>query len=408
MAGSRSEQRDSLLLTPLLPGDVRTQLIYPFTPIDMLGLFASTCQKAEAETALPRLLHCAAFALPESYRQEDKTKLAAIAILKRHPELLFQKGYTRDHAGRLIYGSPYQVFLGAGDIWARKTIHEEILPLIEGGEAKALEQYIQQFPNPSCALASLTQEDLIALKGLIEKTGSFSQDGKVQVSDDLQAKVLSMNDHEDAYQKVLFEKQELVVIHQLLSENKREDLCTKLCEAEMLYDERNKAQIEQIREDLKEIVAAIAVDPCTNGEATQERTMHAIRTLREHLAPQKGAIRTGLYSPPEIMQIIHAVYDQNYTPWSWEKLSLYSFEVIGGAQRSAAAVDAQCYKKGLSSFDVKTAPDRTLSYFSRSGVPGDLGRSLFVDVYFGWWCVARVRLDGLVEAVCDCARVGTG
>ncbi len=388
MAGSRSDQAllpQAQSESPLLgmPRDVRTALIYPFTPMDMLGMFSRTCRKAEAETALPRLLHCAAFALPESWQQKDKTKLAAIAMLKTHPDLLFKKDFTRLPSGQLIYGSPYQIFLGSGDIWARQTIHEEIIPHIDSGEAKALEQYIEQFPNPSCVLASFTQEELIALKGLMEKAGSLSQDGEVQVSDDLQAKVLSMNDNEDAYTKVLFKKQEFVVIHQLLSENKREDLCTKLCEAEMLYDDRNQAQIAQVIEDLKEIVAAISVDPCTNGKATQQRTIDAIRTLREHLAPQKGAIRTGLYSTPEIMKIIHDVYNQNFAPWSGDQLILYSFVVIGGAERSASAVDAQCYKKGLSSFDIKTPPDRTLSYFSGPGRCAGLGSSSFVDVYYG-------------------------
>jgi hypothetical protein len=379
MSGSRYENPQSPQTASTLLGavcrDVRS-IIYPATTMDVLGLFARTCQKAEAETALPRLLHCAAFALPESWQQEDKTKLAAIPILKRHPQLLFQKGFTRLPSGQLVYGSPYQVILGSGVIWARKTIHEEIIPLIEGGEALALEQYIEQFPNPGCVLGSFTQEDLIALKKLMEQRNA-------QVSDDLQIKVLSMNDNEDAYTKVLFEKQELVVIHQLLSENKREDLCTKLCEAEMLYDDRNQAQIAQVIEDLKEIVAAISVDPCTNGKATQQRTIDAIRTLREHLAPQKGAIRTGLYSTPEIMKIIHHVYKQNFAPWSGDQLNLYSFVVIGGAERSASAVDAQCYKKGLSSFDIKTPPDRTLSYFSGPGRCAGLGSSSFVDVYYG-------------------------
>lgn len=118
MSGSRLNQAhfkqaalpqvQSLLLGLLLGAeyrDVRT-IIYPATPMDVLGLFARTCQKAEAETALLRLLHCAAFALPESWQQEDKTKLAAIALLKTHPHLLFQKGFTRLPSGQLIYGSP--------------------------------------------------------------------------------------------------------------------------------------------------------------------------------------------------------------------------------------------------------------------------------------------------------------
>lgn len=382
-----------------LSNDVKRNITYPsFIALQVMGKFATTCQRAEAETALPRILHCAAFALPESWQQEDKTKLAAIAMLKTHPHLLFQKGFTRLPSGQLVYGSPYQVFLGSGDIWAPKTIHDEIIPHIDGGEAKALEQYIEQFPNPGCALASFTQEDLIALKTLMEQADE-------QVSDDLRSKVLSINDNDDVHQKVLFEKQEFVEIHQLLSEMKREDLCAKLCEAEMLHDDRNKEQIAKLREDLIEIVAAISEDPCTNGKATQERTVNAIRALREHLAPRKGAIRTGLYSPPEIMKIIHEVYDQNFDPWDGNRLSLYSFEVIGGAECAASAVDAQCYKKGLCNFKVDAAPDRTLSYFSGPSRCSGLGSSSFVDVYYGGWRVSFAE-RGSVVAVWSVSAFG--
>lgn len=337
MAGARSEQPESLLLGMDMPKDVRTYLIYPFTPIDMLGLFARTCKKAEAETALPRLLHCAAFALPESRNQADKTKLAAIAILKRHPELLFQKGYTRDPAGHLIYGSVYQVFLGAGDIWALKTIHEQIIPLIEGGAAKALEQYLQQFPNPTIhAFARLRAKDYTLLQSLEIKT------------EELQSKIQSI-----------------------------------LCKEEMQHDDINKALIAQVTEDLNEIAAAISADHCTNGKPLKTSTINAIRKLHEHLAPKNVAIQTGLYSPPEILKIIHDIYHQHFPGWSGNQANAYSVEVIGGAERVASAVDAQCYKKGLSTFDIQTSPDRTLSYFSRSGVPSNLGSSFFIDVNYG-------------------------
>jgi hypothetical protein len=48
---------------------------------------------------------------------------AAIAILKKHPELLFKQGYVKCPAG-LLYGSPYQIFLSAGDIWALNKVHQ--------------------------------------------------------------------------------------------------------------------------------------------------------------------------------------------------------------------------------------------------------------------------------------------
>jgi hypothetical protein len=308
MTGSRPDQahlsqtaspQEQSLLLGVVPRDIRTQLINSLLPIDVLGLFAQTCKKAETETAFLRLLHAAAFALPESYQQEDKTKLAAIAILKRYPGLLFQKGYTRDPAGNLLYGSAYQIFLGAGDVWALQTIHEEIIPNINDGEVVAKDQYQQQFPNGE------------------------------------------------------------------------------------IYDDRNHAQIAQAKEDLKEIVAAISIDRCAHGKATLQRTRSAIRALREHLAPQRDAIQTGLYSPPEILKIIHEVYGQNVDAWTWEKLCLYSYELIGGGERSAASVDAQCYRRGLTAFDIKIPPDRTSSYFSRFGASADLGHSRFIDIYNG-------------------------
>ena len=162
MADSRSDQahkpqaespQNQSLLLGVVPRDVRAHLIYPSTPMDMLGLFASTCQKAEAETAFLRLLSAAVDAKPESYQQEDQTRLAAIALLKRHPELLFKKGKVIDHFGREIVASPYQLFLGTGDTWALKQVHEEIISKIENVEvqaqmqAQAQEQFQEQFPH---------------------------------------------------------------------------------------------------------------------------------------------------------------------------------------------------------------------------------------------------------------------
>jgi hypothetical protein len=137
------------LFDDLLP-DIRAE-IYSHCLPTTLGLFARTSRQAAQETAFLRLLSCMVEAEPESYKQTDKqtdeTRLAAIAILKRYPELLFRKGTVTDHVGRKIKASPYRVFLGAGDIWALKQVHEEILPNIEDGEAKAKDQFQAQFPN---------------------------------------------------------------------------------------------------------------------------------------------------------------------------------------------------------------------------------------------------------------------
>ena len=93
------------------------------------------------------------YAEPESYEQKDETKLAAIAILKRHPELLFKEGIVKDQFGRWIKASPYRLFLGAGDSWALKQVHDEIIPILKrkektiDWEAKAEEEFKKQFPN---------------------------------------------------------------------------------------------------------------------------------------------------------------------------------------------------------------------------------------------------------------------
>ena len=90
-----------------LPQAVRVDHLYPHYLPKELGLFAQTSSQAEVETAFLRLLRCAVDAEPESYSQADETKLAAIAILKRHPELLFKIWTVTDHHGRKFKASPY-------------------------------------------------------------------------------------------------------------------------------------------------------------------------------------------------------------------------------------------------------------------------------------------------------------
>lgn len=133
-----------------LPKDARDKEIYSNFSVKEFGLFAQTSIEAEQATAFLRLLTSAVDAEPESYEQEDETRLAAIAILKRHPELLFKEGTVTDHYGRKFLASPYRLFLGAGDTWAIKQIHKEIIPNIEDGEAQAQAAYKKQFPNCPC------------------------------------------------------------------------------------------------------------------------------------------------------------------------------------------------------------------------------------------------------------------
>jgi hypothetical protein len=154
MSGSRYKdaqlsQIESPLFGAAMPRDVREQIVYPFTftSIKALGMFAAACQKTEADTAFLRLMAAAVAAEPLSYKQPDETSLAAIAILTRHPELLFVKGIVTDHFGRKIFASPYQLLLGAGDKWALKQVYEEIIPMIKNGEAIAEAQFQEQFPN---------------------------------------------------------------------------------------------------------------------------------------------------------------------------------------------------------------------------------------------------------------------
>src|SRR5579864_1210619 len=114
-----------------LPTDEKQTKVYPNILPKEPCFFARTPKKAEIETAFLRLQHTAVYAEPESYEQKDETKLAAIAILKRHPDLLFkEEGILKDHLDREIKGSTYRLFLGANDNWALNQIHDEIIPNI--------------------------------------------------------------------------------------------------------------------------------------------------------------------------------------------------------------------------------------------------------------------------------------
>ncbi|HTM63142.1 MAG TPA: hypothetical protein VL360_01420 [Gammaproteobacteria bacterium] len=147
--GAQLSQAQPPLFGGGMPRNVREEIICPFTftSIKALGMFAAACQKTEADTAFLRLMTAAVEAEPMSYKQEDETSLASIAILKRHPELLFVKGIVTNHVGSKIFASPYRLLLGAGDVWALKQVHEEIIPMIKDGEVRAQDQFKEQFPN---------------------------------------------------------------------------------------------------------------------------------------------------------------------------------------------------------------------------------------------------------------------
>jgi hypothetical protein len=138
-----------------LPNEIREKELYPRTPLSALGFLAQTAKQYEAETTFLRLLQASIHAAPEFLdANKDATALAAIAILKKHPELLFRKMKVTDHYGRVILASPYQIFLGAGDVWALRQIHSDILPLIKkngedekDGQEQAEVEFRKQFPN---------------------------------------------------------------------------------------------------------------------------------------------------------------------------------------------------------------------------------------------------------------------
>ena len=143
MAASRPTSFSALDDQPL---ETRELICSHLSPRD-LGIFAQVSRQAEEVSAVARLLPSVVSAEPESYQQADETRLAAIAILKRHPELLFTEAIVTDHFGRKIKASPYQLFLGAGDVWALKQVREAIIPNIENGEAHAQAQFQAQFPS---------------------------------------------------------------------------------------------------------------------------------------------------------------------------------------------------------------------------------------------------------------------
>lgn len=308
-----------------LPLEIREK-IYSYCSSTTLGFFAHTSYQDMQETVLFKLLSCAVYAEPDAYNQRvDTSRLAAFTILKKHPELLFQTRQITDHFDRRIEGSPYRIFLGAGDIWALKRVHIEIIPEIENGGALAKAEFQVQFPDYK---------------------GPWPLDPNML--------------------------------------------------EEVLYDERNKAQIAQVKAQLESIVKKITADPCTNGQATKDETTKAVADLCEIFAPKEGeVIATGLHFPLGIMKEIEKVYDAQFDLWSDDQLVFFSREVTGGTLAVLTAIDGQCVKKGLSTLKMEEGPDRGDGLFCCHpiGIPmdkaplvGKLGRTMFVDPYDGYSC----------------------
>lgn len=256
---NKSDNQDSSLLLSVTPIDVRGYELYPRFPMAALGLFAQTSQQAEAETALLRLGQAAIYAAPEFMdAKEDATALAAIAILKRHPELLFEKRWVKkkikshdDQEREIdIFASPYQLFLGAGDSWALKQVHEFILPKIEDGESLAKDHFKEQFPG---------------------------------------------------YDKELAEG---------MNEEKR------------FYDDRNHQQVDAFKNQLVTVKALIEADPFSNdkaSEATQQAIVALLKLL--HPEPGE-AIRSGLHLPLAIPLEAYKTYVALQSRWSYFSLEV--------------------------------------------------------------------------------------
>lgn len=227
--------------------DVRSNTLYSQCSLATLGAFAQTSQKIELETVFSRLQSASVNAAPEFLDKNGNAfALAAIAILKKHPdklfELLFTKKMVKDHCGREIWASPYQLFLGAGDVWASKQIHEMI---------------------------SLIPDEVT----------------KTQIQQKAQAQF-----------KAWFPNYE-----QKLEEGQDEEA--------KLYDDRNKQQIADIMKQLDIVRQLINTDPFNNDEPL-DATKLAVETLCKLFKPKPNeVIRGGLHFPLAIMKKIYKVYD---------------------------------------------------------------------------------------------------
>lgn len=75
-------------------------------------------------------------------------------MIERVPHLLLEKRKVKDEAGRTIYGTAYQIALGAKDVSREPQKYEEMVEMLErylkllpDGEQVLIEQYNEQFPE---------------------------------------------------------------------------------------------------------------------------------------------------------------------------------------------------------------------------------------------------------------------
>lgn len=348
ITNTNNDHNEELLFSFLpLPAEIKKAEVYPHlgSLISVFGVLAQTSKQYEAKTAFSRLLTAAVDAEPESYNPKsyrknkvrlaatpkshqipEKTRLASITLLKRHPELLFREGTVTDHFGRKIQASPYRLLLGAGDVWALKQVHVEIIAKMEDQEART--------------------------------------NTEAQVQAEFQTQFPDYNGPWPL-PSFMFE--------------------------EALYDARNRAQIEQVKAQLKIVVEKIKADPCTKSRARKNETTKAVADLCNIFAPNEDEIiKTGLHFPLGILKELEKSYVDQFRLWSNGQLAFFSREVIGGAEAALSAVDGQNVKNGLINRDMSKGPDRRDGLFCQHprGIPSDkaplvgkLGRTMFVDPY---------------------------
>src|SRR3990167_7817389 len=85
-----------------------------------------------------------------AYGEKDEAE----KMLKSNPKLLLERGIVTDEAGRTIYGTAYQIALGAKDVSPYSDQFEEMAEMLEryllqlpNGEEERQKQYAEQFPE---------------------------------------------------------------------------------------------------------------------------------------------------------------------------------------------------------------------------------------------------------------------
>lgn len=338
-SNNRDNTTDSFPLEDLLE-DIKESEIYPKFSLNDCGMFAQASQASGEAVAFLQLLPVAVDGEPESYKLEsykpgDETKLAAIAILHRHlkkdPELLFKKGLVTDHYGRKIWASAYRIFCGTLDVWALRKVHEEILPKIKDGEAKAQADFKAQFPNCPWPFNPEMGEEVL-----------YDDRNKEQIK-------------------------QVAAQLQVIDAKITADPCTKgfatIKETVTVVEELR--QIYLPKED-EVIRTGLYFPPAI------QRMIHEVYNDRyiDHVNEQPNA-------------------------WSGDQLDFFSRQVIGTMEDALTSVDGQCAKTGRNNLNMKIGPDRNDGLFCRrpKGIPetlaplkGKLGRRAFIDPDDGYIC----------------------